>query len=64
MFVPTDMQCFFCGGRATRGTYFSGSTINHVSYFCKDCGAVMHFAVNEKKKIDAIEVEYKTKDAD
>ena len=43
-----------------RGTAYSGGVIEHVTYFCKDCGAVAHFAVNHKKRIDLIEVEYKT----
>lgn len=60
VFVPLDMQCFWCNGRMRRGTAYSGSVIEHVTYFCKDCGAVAHFAVNHKKRIDLIEVEYKT----
>ena len=28
--------------------------------FCKDCGAVSHFAVNHKFPIDSISVEYLT----
>ncbi len=62
MFIPTDMQCFWCGGKMERGTIFSSFSINHVTYFCKDCGAVSHFAMNHKCKISSIEVEYKTTD--
>ena len=59
MFIPNDLQCFWCNGWMKRGTAHSG-IIDHVTYFCKDCGAVAHFAVNHEKRIDAIEVEYKT----
>lgn len=59
-FIPNDIQCFWCCGHMKRGTCFSSFTINHVTYFCEDCGAVSHFAVNHKQKITAIEVEYKS----
>ena len=45
-----------------RGTSSMGGRIETVTYFCKDCGAVSHFARNEKQKIDSIEVEYKSKE--
>ena len=62
MFIPSDIQCFWCNGRMERGTNFSSFSINHVTYFCRDCGAVSHFAMNHKCKINSIEVEYKTTD--
>lgn len=45
-----------------RGTNYTSTTINCVTYFCEDCGAVSHFAVNHKQKISSIEVEYKSHD--
>lgn len=60
-FIPLDIQCFWCNGQADRGTVNSG-TLNAVTYFCTRCGAVSHFAVNDKQKITSIEVEYKSTD--
>ena len=51
IYIPREIECFWCGKRMIRGTTFSGPLINHVSYFCKECGAVSHFAVHEVKKI-------------
>lgn len=45
-----------------RGTCRTGTAIEHVTYFCEDCGAVSHFAVSDKQKISSIEVEYKSAD--
>ena len=59
-FIPMYIQCFWCNGKMERGTTFSGPTLNHVTYFCKDCGAVSHFAMNYEKRISSIEVEYKS----
>jgi hypothetical protein len=59
-FIPEDIKCFWCNGRMERGTYFTSPSINHITYFCRSCGAVSHFAVNHKCKISSIEVEYKT----
>ena len=59
-YIPSEIECIWCGGRMRRGTAFSSPSINHVTYFCVSCGAVVHFAVNHKKKISGIEVEYKT----
>lgn len=59
-FIPNEIQCFWCNGEMKVGTLFTGSSTNHVSYFCKRCGAVSHFAMIEKRKITAIEVEYKS----
>lgn len=59
-FIPAEIQCFWCNGTMRRGTNFSSFSINHVTYFCDDCGAVSHFAMNHKCKISSIEVEYKT----
>lgn len=59
-FIPNDIQCFWCGGHMKRGTCFSSFTINHVTYFCEDCGAVSHFAVNHERTISSVEVMYKT----
>lgn len=64
-YIPREIECFWCGKRMIRGTVFSSSSINHVSYFCEECGAVSHFAVHNNKKISSIEVEYKaTKEGD
>ncbi len=60
-FIPLDIQCFWCNGQMDRGTVVSG-TLNCVTYFCKQCGGVSHFAVNDKQKISSIEVEYKSPD--
>lgn len=63
--IPREIECFWCGKRMLRGTAFSGTSINHVSYFCESCGAFSHFAVNDKKKICGFEIEYKyQKDGD
>lgn len=61
-FIPQSIQCFWCNGRMNAGTVYTGPSINHVTYFCKECGAVAHFALNEEKRISAIEVEYKSSD--
>lgn len=58
-FIPLDIQCFWCNGQMDRGTVVSGE-LNCVTYFCKQCGGVSHFAVNDKRKINGIEVEYKS----
>lgn len=62
MFIPEDIKCFWCNGWAKRGTSSMGGRVETVTYFCKDCGAISHFARNEKQKIDSIEVEYKSKE--
>lgn len=58
-FIPTEIQCYWCNGPMKRGTLYSG-TLEHVTYFCRECGGVDHFAVNHEQKITAIEVEYKS----
>lgn len=60
-FIPLNIQCFWCNGKMERGTVLS-STLSCATYFCKQCGGVSHFAVNDKKKISSIEVEYKSPD--
>ena len=60
-YIPLDIQCFWCNGQMKRGTAISGE-LNCVTYFCKRCGGVSHFAVNDKQKISCIEVEYKSQD--
>ena len=59
-YIPLDIQCFWCNGEAKRGTASTSPYINSVTYFCKNCGSVAHFAVNHKQKICAIEVDYKS----
>lgn len=61
-FIPADIQCFWCNGRMKRGTCRTGTAIEHVTYFCEDCGAVSHFAVSDKQRISSIAVEYKSVD--
>ena len=61
-FIPLDIKCFWCNGQMERGTVVSSCTLNCVTYFCKQCGGVSHFAVNDKQKISSIEVEYKSPD--
>ena len=61
-FIPLDIQCFWCNGQMERGTVISSGTLSCVTYFCKQCGGVSHFAVNDKQKISSIEVEYKSPD--
>jgi len=58
-FIPLEIQCFWCNGQMDRGTVHSG-TLNYVTYFCKRCGGVSHFAVNDEQKIARIDVEYKS----
>ncbi len=58
-FIPLDIQCFWCNGQMERGTVRVG-TFTSATYFCKQCGGVSHFAVNDKQKISSIEVEYKS----
>lgn len=60
-FIPEDIQCFWCNGHMERGATSIG-TITCATYFCKRCGGVSHFAVNDKQKISSIEVEYKSLD--
>ena len=61
-FIPHGIQCFWCNGHMKSGTVYTGSALNHVTYFCEDCGAVSHFAVNDKQRISSIEVEYRSQD--
>ena len=59
LFVPSDMQCFWCNGRATeKGVTKMGSGVNHVTYWCRDCGGVMHFAINDENRIKSFDVKY------
>lgn len=64
-FIPLDIQCFWCNSQMERGTVMSetvmSGTISCVTYFCKRCGGVSHFAVNDEQKISSIEVKYKSK---
>ena len=62
MYIPLNMQCFWCNGNMNRGSCHDGR-LSHVTYFCKDCGAVAHFAKNSTQKIDSIEVQYYSKEA-
>ena len=57
-FIPSEIQCFWCNGQMKIGMDISG-TLSCVTYFCKQCGGVSHFAVNDKIKIKSIEVKYK-----
>ena len=59
-YIPLNIQCFWCNGQMKRGVSHSGSDFEHATYFCQDCGAVSHFAVNHKVPIDSISVEYLT----
>jgi len=59
-FIPNEIQCYWCNGQMNRGIAYSGSGLNHVTYFCRECGGVAHFAVNHEQKITAIDVEYKS----
>lgn len=56
-FIPLDIQCFWCNGHMERGITTYGE-LNCVTYFCKRCGGVSHFAVNDRQKISSIEVKY------
>ena len=51
-------ECMWCGGTMKRGTCFMGGRIEHVAYFCQDCGSVAHFGRDKEKKITGIEVSY------
>lgn len=45
LYVPADIQCFWCNGHMQqKGTTCMGSGLNYISYFCKDCGGIAHFA--------------------
>ena len=57
-FIPQDIQCFWCNGHMKAGTTYLGSGTNQVTYFCKECGAVSNFAVNDERRIKSIEVTY------
>lgn len=56
--IPLDIKCFWCDGQAKRGTCVSSTYVDHVTYFCENCGGVSHFAVGHKRNIKAIDVEY------
>ena len=59
-FIPNEIQCYWCNGQMNRGIAYSGTRLEHVTYFCRECGGVAHFAVNHEQKITSIEVEYKS----
>ena len=60
-FIPLDIQCFWCNSQMKRGMAISGE-LNCVTYFCKRCGGISHFAVYDKQKIRSIQVDYKLQD--
>lgn len=60
-FIPLEIQCFWCNGQMER-RMLTFDTITCVTYFCKQCGGVSHFAVDEKQKIKSIKVEYESPD--
>ena len=61
-FIPQDIQCFWCNGHMKSGPVYIGSSIERATYFCENCGAVSHFAVDDKREISGIEVKYKFTD--
>ena len=58
IFIPKDIQCFWCNGHMKAGTVHLGSGVKQVTYFCESCGAVSNFAVNDERRIKSIEVKY------
>lgn len=58
-FQPSDIQCYYCNGQMkVGGVIKSGSGLNYISYFCKDCGGIAHFARYDNKKIKGFDVKY------
>ena len=59
-FQPSEIQCYWCNGRMkVGGVIKSGGGINYISYFCKNCGGIAHFARHDDKKIKGFDVQYK-----
>jgi len=59
LYVPADIQCFWCNGHMRqKGVTCMGSGLNCVSYFCKDCGGIAHFARHDNKYIEDFTTKY------
>lgn len=65
-YIPSDIKCFWCNGHMReKGATKMGAGINHISYFCDQCGGIAHFAVDTEQdsKIKSFEIRYiKSKD--
>lgn len=60
-YIPSDIKCFWCNGHMKeRGVTKTGAGINHITYFCSDCGGIAHFAVDIERnsKIESFEIKY------
>ena len=59
LYVPADIQCFWCNGHMQeKGATCMGSGLNCVSYFCKDCGGIAHFARHDDRTIKTFTIGY------
>jgi len=60
-YIPSDIKCFWCNGHMReRGATAMGAGVNHITYFCDDCGGIAHFAVDTERnsKIKSFEIKY------
>lgn len=58
-YIPPTIKCFWCNGEMTiGGPTCMGSGLNCVSYFCKDCGGIAHFAQNDYVPIKSFTIKY------
>ena len=60
-YIPSDIKCFWCNGHMREnGVTAMGSGINHITYFCADCGGIAHFVVDTERgsKIKSFEIKY------
>lgn len=59
LYVPADIQCFWCNGHMQqKGATSMGSGLNYISYFCKDCGGIAHFARHDDRNIKTFTINY------
>jgi hypothetical protein len=60
-FAMLSGECFWCNGHMhERGITKIGAGINHITYFCIDCGGIAHFAIDTEhdSKIKSFEIKY------
>jgi len=49
-YIPSDIKCFWCNSHMReKGVTAMGSDINHITYFCDQCGGIAHFAVDTER---------------
>lgn len=58
LYIPAEIQCFWCNGHMREKGVTYSSDLDCVSYFCDDCGGIAHFARHDNKAIKSFTIRY------